>query len=626
MPLIDVREAKWWRVSSGWTCTVAFTPDYARYAQSDSDGSVVVRRVQDDASLVRFPTPGQRAWVLMFSPDGRFLAGKFHRGAPRPTAPMIRVWDCSSRRLVLALDNVTSSGEMAFRSDSGQLALAGPKHEISLYDLPGGTLKRRMKIGREPSNLCFEPCGSRLAIAFVDSNRVELWDGHSDALETLVQASGVRSLAWSPDGQTLAMGIANGSILLHRLSPTPRRLPPLEGHQANVVQLLFSHRGDLLVSRSWDGTTRFWQIATGRQVLQVEAGLPIMDGFRADDRQLVFVVGEVGFGIWDVATGGPLHILAGNGEVRSRWSVRFQPTPPHLLAATTERGVELWDVQAGTRVAEIDAPAARSAVFLPGGQELLTSSSRGVQRWAIEVPPEAGPSVVVGEAQTLLHSGCERIDVDAEGRWLAIDTGPFRASLLALDRRDKPIELPEHRHLDRVAISPDGRWLVTSTWKGRGIRLWDVAKRKPVRDLASEVGSATPAFSPDGRWLAVSDGTSYFLWEVSTWKLTHEIAREHPDGWPGPIAFSHDSRLLAVPHTRYVAQVIDPETGRTLAILEPTTAKTLSDHAFSPDGRYLATSEAENIQLWDLTAIHDRLQSMDVGWHSRLPLTAAEGG
>ena len=36
--------------------------------------------------------------------------------------------------------------------------------------------------------------------------------------------------------------------------------------------------------------------------------------------------------------------------------------------------------------------------------------------------------------------------------------------------------------------------------------------------------------------------------------------------------------------------------------------------AFSPDGRYLATSEAENIQIWDLTAIRQRLRQMKLDW------------
>jgi serine/threonine protein kinase/WD40 repeat protein len=614
MPLIDVRQARWWGLASGWTCAVAFTPDYARYAQSDAKGNVVIRQVHDDSPIGRFSSPGQRAWVLMFSPDGRYLAGKFHRGTPQPTPPMIRVWDCSTRRPVLALDNVLLSATMTFRPDSGQLALAGPGRQISLYDLPGGTLKQRLEISREPSDLCYEPSGRRLAISFLDSSRVELWDGISDRLETVVQVGGVSSLAWSPDGQILALGIANGNLLLYRLESTPRRLQSLEGHQTKVVQLIFNHRGNLLVSRSWDGTTRFWQVATGLQALQVEASLPVLGGFRADDQQLVFVLGEVGFGIWDVATGGPLQVLAEDTDVRGRWSVRFHPTQPQLLASATGRGVELWDAQAGTRVHTMAAPAAMSAVFQPEGQTLLTSSSHGLQRWPIQVPAEAGRPLRVGEPETLLASNCERIDLDAGGRWLAIDTGPERASLLALARADKPIPLAEHQHLDRVAISPDGRWLVTSTWKGLGIRLWDVQHRKYVCDLAPEVGSATPAFSPDGRWLAVSDGSFYLLWEVDRWKLVHKILREHPDGWPGPVAFSHDSRLLAVPHTRYVAQLIDPQSGRTLGVLEPTTSKSLSDHAFSPDGRYLATSEAENIQIWDLTAIRQRLQQLKIGW------------
>jgi WD40 repeat protein len=175
-----------------------------------------------------------------------------------------------------------------------------------------------------------------------------------------------------------------------------------------------------------------------------------------------------------------------------------------------------------------------------------------------------------------------------------------------------------HRYIDYAVISPDARWVATTTWQGGGVHIWDTQDRgegAAPRDLAPQITSATPAFSLDGRWLAVSDGYAYYLWEVGTWRQVYRIEREHADGWPGPVAFSPDNRLLAVAHTRYIAQLIDPLSGRTLGILEPPTSESLAGFSFSHDSRYLAIAEAANIQLWDLATVHQCLQQMQIAWN-----------
>jgi WD40 repeat protein len=73
------------------------------------------------------------------------------------------------------------------------------------------------------------------------------------------------SVAFAPDGRTLATGSQDGTVILWDLATGSERLT-LKGHTARVTGLAFSHDGRLLVSGSWDGTVRLWRAATPTEV------------------------------------------------------------------------------------------------------------------------------------------------------------------------------------------------------------------------------------------------------------------------------------------------------------------------------------------------------------------------
>jgi WD40 repeat protein len=78
------------------------------------------------------------------------------------------------------------------------------------------------------------------------------------------------SLALSADGHWAAAGLARGQIMVWDLrsdEPTPRQL---SGHADSVQALTFSPGGDYLASGSDDSTARLWDIARGRHLLSLE--------------------------------------------------------------------------------------------------------------------------------------------------------------------------------------------------------------------------------------------------------------------------------------------------------------------------------------------------------------------
>jgi WD40 domain-containing protein len=103
-------------------------------------------------------------------------------------------------------------------------------------------------------------------------------------------------------------------------------------------------------------------------------------------------------------------------------------------------------------------------------------------------------------------------------------------------------------------------------------------------------------FSPDGKTFASKAGESR-LWDVATHRQTATLPGPTQHGWA--LAFSPDGKILASSDIN-VVELFDVVTKRKLASLPGHRSDTVEDLAFSPDGRILASAGFDQtIRLWD---------------------------
>ncbi len=594
---------------------VAVDPQLERYAWFDAAGAVHLCQMNDDRELFVLPATGTNVanWPA-FSRSGERLAVPYGDG-------QIRIWNLGTRRVETELAGGRREVNLRFGPDDQRLAATGPGDAIRLFNLSRGRLEREFSLPSRPRRMDYSP-DDRYLSTMPPGTTVRLIDIATGRGRDLAHSTTVQGLAWHPNGASLAVSTVDQIIHVWDLSSLEVRHLDTD-HQSLITDLAFHPKGELLASVSWDGTTRLWDVGTGRRVASVPRSVDALR-FSSDGRRLAgYSSGFRQLEFFDVEANRACRFLPNPtpsaGRILQAWNIDWSADAKLLCAATTD-GVRLWDAVGGQMLGLLPHHEVRVALFDPLRGGIIACGNQWVRNWPMTRDSPTN-TWTVHPARTLTEdagfgdlaaSFDDNTSAYVHSNWVTVWTNGARAHRL-------PHQMPA-----RLAVSPDGRLIGTvERWKPE-IKMWDSATGRLLWKRSQEgLELARLAFTPDGHRLVTGSADAFTFWDAATGEPGVGFPRRDAGGFPGPMAFSRDGRLMALAVTRTLVQLRDAVTGDELAQMDSSHPQMIAGLSFNPSGTQLAVlGEAHSLQLWDLRSLRQELALLGLDWAPPFPAAA----
>ena len=562
--------------------------------------------------------------VLALSPNGKILAA-----VPAAANSEIDLWDTASGMLVRVIH--ASATHILFTPDGSEIVESGPKafgnwrgEQTSFWNVQTGKRRLNLAVG---GDFALSPDSRRLAVVGY-ANRpglsyATLWNARTgQSLGSLSDSSGVLGpMSFSPDGKRVVTvgedpnwkppsGTQFGQAsYAHTLTlkiwdvQTHKRLQVLPGQSNQFNQgLQWASDGKQIVSSS-----RAVLVYSAAGTLKRQITDFGYDSLLSADGETLMAADSMGVTSLSLRTGTrrfTAHRFFAAGYVET---AAYSPSGSLLATSGGGDDVRLWNTLSGKESRTLPASNLNQFFFLPSGQSLVTTTLQRIQVWncrtgAIE---QNFPKITAGfnpllspDGKLLLRKSSEASEPFAKtADVLDAATGQKLATLSGMEQ---PIYT--------ARLSLDSSLLANSNGNGIGqspssdppkVTVWDLHSGRVLYNFPVKSPIPGPlAFSPDSKTLAVSDApeqerngrpvepeSSISLYDLATGQVrqTIDTGQKQISG----LMFSPDSKCLAVSHDGKI-KCFDAQDGKLLFILSQP-QENLTGLAFSPDGAQIIT-------------------------------------
>jgi len=588
--------------------SVDFAPDGGTLAVGSADGSVRLWDVPAAGEPVELRGPGSPPVVSVeFTRDGRTVAAGSAHG-------VIRLWDVESRRPVRGNLDVNRPIRAAAISPNGEsVAVIDTRGRVWLWNVSGGEPRRLPGVRGEKAMLLFSPDGETLAVGATDLANVEegtpgaagLVDVESgEILGRMPDQNSIMALAFSPDGKTLATGgywtagkypTGDDPYGEVRLWSVPKLEPAGSVTSQDFVHsVAFAPDGRTVAAGRGDGAIQLATPKEGKWIgsphRAVRSAVTTL-GLSGDGHIVAAAAADdTTVGVWDLRDRDPMGRTIGRSTIFG--GVAFSPDGA-VAAADGYDGVLL--VRAGGASTRLTVPESDASVdevaFSGDGNKLAASSDDGaIHVWDLR---RSGPPVQLPPKGALES---HELVLDQAGETIA-DWGltdPLR--LWDVPGRKLVRRWGEDSAIVAAVLVDDGQTLVAAGADG-SVEEWDVDRAERRGSIARPGGGGLFGdVSADGRTVAFGDGTGV----VRLWDRRSDSAPAPLPGGPRrfpSVALSADGRTLAVSREDGDVQLWDVRARTPLG--RPLSGTAYADVAFSGDGSVVATAAVDKLRLWE---------------------------
>ncbi len=418
-----------------------------------------------------------------------------------------------------------------------------------------------------------------------------------------VPAGPVFAFALSPSGRQVAVACRGHQPVYLFHVPTGQPEAVLRGHATPVTSLAYSPDGQSLATGAPDSTVRLWDPATGREraVLRGSPGWVVL-AYSRDGRRLAARMGDH-VHLWDAVTGETVADLGRHDATAwtDRPQFQFGPAGRRLISG---RGNEVcsWDATTGKLVGVLgrfDTPV-NCLSYSPDGKRIAAHASNGpvIRLWDAKTGTDVAALPIPAGQMGGLHFSPDG------SRLLATVGYPDSTARVWDAATGRPIAvLAGHTNtLDSVAVSPDGRHIATASMD-KTARLWDGGTGQLIAVLRGHTGPLTSVcFSPNGqRLVTMAEDATLRLWDARTGELLAVLRghRGHGEGFAVTPVFTADGAYLLSAKSDRTVRLWDIGLVERHGILRGHQSY-VYDVAFSPNGEQVASAAWDGtVRLWD---------------------------
>jgi WD40 repeat protein len=391
------------------------------------------------------------------------------------------------------------------------------------------------------------------------------------------------SVAWSPDGSTLAGGGSGFIVLWNAANGKLNRV--LTGHEGRVLGVAFRPDGERLASVGDDRTVR----------------------------------------IWNTESGALLRVIRGHTNIVT--CLAYGPSGDRLVTGSQDGTARVWDL---TKDEETGCVDDRDRVYQRQPVEAIASARRGREallfhRDGLILRLQAGSldqlEEIVAGSEMPWMTPAEPVAFDAQGhRLIAIDPRVRREAIcLELDGQEQKTTLRGHEFSIRfVTLSADGSRAATAgssdaqaPIRACEVLVWDAAsgtlvqRRQRINEVVTRI-----ALDPTGKRLAIAGvdlagsgdnrgkGAAPFVAVIDVESEQEVLRNTVVDDQLWAVRFSANGRRLAAAGLERTLLVWDIDTRRILAQTRQGPEGAM-DLDFSTDGRRLAVASRHQVTLAD---------------------------
>lgn len=468
---------------------LAFRADSQQLAASAGDGNIAIVDVPSAQVVDTIPSKGSAVWAVAFSPDGNELAtGSWDKS--------VTLWDLSTKRpLWTSTGHRELISALAFSANGDRLASGSWDKTIGVWDTSNGELMTQL-VGHthEVGTLAFLGGNERIAsydaqgvlkLWAVTTSNASLAGGAFRRIEAVAGTVGSIASGWIAvaEGHDASWRRPTVSLIDYRGRVKSCELwtheSPSLHHDPLIYALAVSPDGQWLAAGVGDGTVLLWR---GGELGVVVASKPgavappapaVRLEFNDPDRCRVPPGARVdGPGCW------PLELS-------------FAADSHRLVVSRFDGGVEVWDIESRTKLLDRPPSApvrASGGLFIGNGDRLAVVRAHTLLE-LVDVSNEH-TLLELPLAQGGVFPFSVRLAGSPDGTRLALAE---KNDVVLYDTRGLAVvhRLVGHqRTVTAVSFSPDGRRLVSASYDNT-LKLWDVAIGREVATLHGHEFRAT---------------------------------------------------------------------------------------------------------------------------------------